>query len=194
MILKVALLQILPGNGLTEQFHIGEEALRRAKDAGADLALFPEMWSTGYEIPPDEDVLGRMAVSADGNFIKKFGWLAKNLEMAIGITFLEKHSPRPKNSIALYDRHGERKLLYSKVHTCEFGDERLLSAGDDFYALLPLLWPLPASPAPSFRYKPAAAFPCPCLPGMPGIVRSLRVPLPYRLKRPPGGRLLPGNP
>ena len=94
MILKVALLQILPGNGLTEQFHIGEEALRRAKDAGADLALFPEMWSTGYEIPPDEDVLGRMAVSADGNFIKKFGWLAKNLEMAIGITFLEKHSPR----------------------------------------------------------------------------------------------------
>lgn len=133
MILKVALLQILPGNGLTEQFHIGEEALRRAKDAGADLALFPEMWSTGYEIPPDEDVLGRMAVSADGNFIKKFGRLAKNLEMAIGITFLEKHSPRPKNSIALYDRHGERKLLYSKVHTCEFGDERLLSAGDDFY-------------------------------------------------------------
>lgn len=133
MILKVALLQILPGNGLTEQFHIGEEALRRAKDAGADLALFPEMWSTGYEIPPDEDVLGRMAVSADGNFIKKFGRLAKNLDMAVGITFLEKHSPRPKNSIALYDRHGERKLLYSKVHTCEFGDERLLSAGDDFY-------------------------------------------------------------
>lgn len=124
---------MLPGKGLAKQYNIGESACRKAKEAGADIALFPEMWSSGYEIPQDEDVLGRVAVSADGFYMKKFGWLAKELDMAIGITFLEKHSPRPRNSFALYDRHGERKLLYAKVHTCAFGDEKLLSAGEDFY-------------------------------------------------------------
>ncbi|MEZ3434154.1 MAG: carbon-nitrogen hydrolase family protein [Lachnospiraceae bacterium] len=133
MKLKVALLQILPGKGLSEQYNIGEKALRKAREAGADIALFPEMWTSGYEIPEDGDVLGRVAVSADGYYLKKFGWLAKELNMAIGITFLEKYSPDPRNSVALYDRHGERRLLYAKVHTCEFGEERALSPGEDFY-------------------------------------------------------------
>lgn len=124
---------MLPDKGLSKQYNIGEMALRKAKEAGADIALFPEMWTSGYEIPEDGDVLGRVAVSADGYYLKKFGWLAKELDMAIGITFLEKYSPGPRNSIALYDRHGERKLLYAKVHTCEFGDERMLTAGEDFY-------------------------------------------------------------
>lgn len=133
MKLKVALLQMLPGKGLSEQYNIGESALRKAKEAGADLALFPEMWSSGYEIPEDGEVLGRVSVSADGYYLKKFGWLAKELDMAVGITFLEKYSSGPRNSITLYDRHGERKLLYAKVHTCDFGDERMLTAGEDFY-------------------------------------------------------------
>lgn len=133
MKLKVALLQLLPGKGLSEQYNIGESACRKAKESGADLVLFPEMWSSGYEIPADGDVLGRVAVSADGYYLKKFGWLAKELNLAIGITFLERCNAGLRNSIALYDRHGERKILYAKVHTCEFGDERILCAGEDFY-------------------------------------------------------------
>lgn len=129
----MALFQILPGEGLTEQFNIGEEALRKAKEAGADIALFPEMWSCGYEIVQDSDVMRRMAVSAEGYYLKKFGRLAKELDMAVGITFLEKASSNLRNSIALYDRHGERRLLYAKVHTCDFGDESVLSPGEDFY-------------------------------------------------------------
>ena len=46
--LKLALLQLFAGDSLNEQLEKGKEACRRAKEMGADLALFPEMWSNGY--------------------------------------------------------------------------------------------------------------------------------------------------
>jgi predicted amidohydrolase len=53
--------------------------------------------------------------------------------MAIGITFLEKRDPQPRNTLCLFDRFGRKILTYAKVHTCDFGDERGLTAGEDFY-------------------------------------------------------------
>lgn len=53
MILKIALLQLFPGNTLEEQFQKGKFACEKAKALGADIALFPEMWSDGYSIPQD---------------------------------------------------------------------------------------------------------------------------------------------
>ena len=50
------------------------------------------------------------------------------------ITFLEKTEKRPRNAVSLYDRHGRRLYTYSKVHTCDFGDECRLDAGEDFFA------------------------------------------------------------
>lgn len=46
-LLNIALLQILPQNTLEENLQKGLEACRQAQKAGADIALFPEMWSTG---------------------------------------------------------------------------------------------------------------------------------------------------
>lgn len=133
MILRVALLQIMPETGLERQYEIGKAACIEAKKMGADIALFPEMWSDGYEIPQDVDELNNLAVDSDSDFVRDFGHLAAELDMAIGITFLEKYIPSPRNSIVLFDRHGERKLCYAKVHTCDFGDEKVLTAGEDFY-------------------------------------------------------------
>lgn len=128
MKLKIALLQILPEGDLLES---GKAACRKAAAMGADIALFPEMWSCGYEFT--EGTVSLLAIDADGEFVSAFGELAKELDMAIAVTFLEKHSPRPRNSVALFDRHGGRQFVYAKVHTCDFGDERLLSHGDEFF-------------------------------------------------------------
>lgn len=133
MVLKIALLQLLPGNGLEEQFQIGKAACEKAKSMDADIALFPEMWSDGYAIPQDEKVIGESAISSDSDFIQGFSNLAAELQMAVGITFLEKHNPKPLNSVMLFDRNGKQRLHYSKVHTCDFDEERMLSSGDDFY-------------------------------------------------------------
>lgn len=62
-----------------------------------------------------------------------FSDLAKELQMAIGITFLEKYEPLPRNSICLFDRFGKELYTYAKVHTCSFGNEKALMPGNDFY-------------------------------------------------------------
>lgn len=137
--LKIALLQLAPAGTADENLKKGIDACRKAKEMGADIALFPEMWSCGYTIPEDVEALQALAVPADGEFVRIFGALAKSLSMAIAVTILEKHCAAdgtllpPRNTVILFDRFGERKLTYAKVHTCDFGDEARLSAGDDFH-------------------------------------------------------------
>ena len=123
----------MPGNSLVENMHIGIAACRKAKNMGADIALFPEMWSIGYEIPETVNELQSKTVSKNDTFIRSFSDLAKELQMAIGITFLEKYEPLPRNSICLFDRFGKELYTYAKVHICSFGYEKDLMPGNDFY-------------------------------------------------------------
>lgn len=132
--MKIALLQISPLGDTQKNLEKGVEACRQAKELGADIALFPEMWSNGYDIynRPFEQWQND-AVDAYGDFVCAFEGLARELDMAIGITFLEKTSHAPRNSLTLFDRHGKRLFTYAKVHTCDFGAERDLTAGDEFF-------------------------------------------------------------
>jgi len=131
--LKIALLQILPTGTTSGNLKKGIEFCRKAKESGADIALFPEMWSTGYHIPEDPDLLKSLSINEKGGFIRTFGKLARELNMAIAITFLEEYDPLPRNTICLFDRFGECVYSYAKIHTCDFGDECRLSPGDDFH-------------------------------------------------------------
>ena len=132
MKLKIALLQLIPGKGMEEQLEKGISACREAKGKGADVALFPEMWSSGYYFPDTQDKLDGLAIASDDDFILRFRDIAAELRMAVGITFLEKTDGKPLNSIVFFDRNGKKVLHYSKVHTYEYGDEKMLSAGIDF--------------------------------------------------------------
>ena len=133
-LLKIALLQISPGDTLEENLKKGIKACREAKEKGADIALFPEMWSNGYRIygRPIEDWSAE-AIPADGAFVSAFGCLAGELRMSIGITLLERFGDHPRNTLVLFDRFGERKLTCAKVHTCDFDAERYLTPGEDFH-------------------------------------------------------------
>lgn len=133
MKVRIALLQLMPEKDLQGQLRKGKNACRKARKMGADIALFPEMWSDGYDLPQDAEELDALALNENSKFISAFGALACQLQMAIGITFLEKHDPKPLNSIILFDRRGSMRLHYSKVHTCDFDLEKALSPGDDFH-------------------------------------------------------------
>lgn len=133
-LLKIALLQLTPCDTLGENLEKGMKGCKRAKEMGADIALFPEMWSNGYRIygrPVDEWMAE--AIPADGEFVNAFGSLARELDMAIAVTLLEKWENHPRNSVVLFDWHGKRKFVYAKVHTCDFDVERNLAPGDEFY-------------------------------------------------------------
>ncbi|RNF78721.1 carbon-nitrogen hydrolase family protein [Streptomyces botrytidirepellens] len=158
--LTVALLQLAPpGRGLRANLATGEAACRRAKAIGADVALFPEMWSNGYRatvadeatgdryrhprlwdgappappLPAPEAVWGDEAITRDGPFVTHFRELAAELDMAIALTYLERWDGPPRNTVSLIDRHGRLALTYAKVHTCAFDlPEAVLTPGHGF--------------------------------------------------------------
>ena len=133
-LLKIALLQIAPCGALDGNLEKGLDSCKQAKEMGADIALFPEMWSNGYDIYHQPlDCVKSAAISANGDFVHSFGNAAKELQMAIGITFLERYGDGIRNSLVLFDRFGVKQLTYAKVHTCDFDVERHLTPGEDFY-------------------------------------------------------------
>ncbi|MEE1929520.1 carbon-nitrogen hydrolase family protein [Streptomyces sp. TRM 70351] len=157
--LTVALLQLDPVAGYRWQDALaaGEEACRAARRAGADVALFPEMWSNGYgsAVPPELDgaavyrhpqrwgepapepdaVWCGEAVGADSPYVRRFGELAAELRMAVAVTYLEAWDGPPRNTVTLFDRNGTRVLTQAKVHTCAFGyPEAVLTPGSSFAA------------------------------------------------------------
>jgi len=161
--LTIALLQMIAAEDVEAARIKGEAFCRRARDMGADIALFPEMWSIGYRFyvpwdqltPADEvwrapelwtpedaarpfpqEVVARwqtQAIGQDDPFILHFRRLARELRMAIAITYLERWAGAPRNTVSLIDRHGEIVLTYAKVHTCVFSVECALTPGDDFH-------------------------------------------------------------
>lgn len=136
--LHIALLQLAShGADLAANLEKGEAFCRRAAAQGADIALFPEMWSIGYtffnpETPGDQERWNALAVGSDDPFVTHFRALARELGIAIALTYLERWPGRPRNTVSVIDRRGEILLTYAKVHTCEFDVERHCTPGDGF--------------------------------------------------------------
>ena len=164
MQLIVALLQMTAcGNDQEANLAKGEAFCRKAHDIGADIALFPEMWNIGYTsyVAEEQDTCNvwrapelwsdgntpayeklqrereqwqAQAIGVDSHFVTHFQALARELSMAIALTYLERWPAAPRNTVSLIDRHGEIVLTYAKVHTCDFGSmEAACTPGDDFY-------------------------------------------------------------
>lgn len=136
-LIRVALLQMAAGGSDQDANEAkGAEYCRRASEMGADIALFPEMWNIGHTpCPPDEEGRNRwqaQAIGPDDGFIAHFKELAKELRMAIALTYLERWDGAPRNSVSIIDRHGEILMTYAKVHTCDFSMEAACTPGDDF--------------------------------------------------------------
>jgi N-carbamoylputrescine amidase len=133
--LRIALLQLV-GCGYDRDASLsrGEAACRAAADAGADLALFPELWSTGYAFIDGDLARWRaQAITRDDPWVRAFSGLAAELRMAIAVTYLERSPDGPRNTVTLFDAAGREALTYSKVHTCSFDlPEQALAPGAEF--------------------------------------------------------------
>jgi predicted amidohydrolase len=140
MLLRVALLQMDPdGNNQKNNMDKAERFCRQAAALGADIALMPEMWNIGYtrfdaRKEGAREQFWQQAVSRDHESIQRFATLAKELDMAIAVTYEQAWDPMPRNAVTLFDRFGEEVLTYAKVHTSDFKPlETSMTPGDDFY-------------------------------------------------------------
>lgn len=137
--LHIALLQMMH-NQSDQQKNLekGEQYCRWAKERDADIALFPEMWNIGYQAyfgndKADQKRWQAQAVPTDGEWVGHFRKLAKELDMAIALAYLQEWPGMPRNALSLIDRHGEIVLTYAKVHTCDFANfECSTTPGDSF--------------------------------------------------------------
>ena len=125
MTFSVALLQILPdGNNQSRNLERGIEYCSKAKRLGADLALFPELWNIGFAPCPDEEEGRRnweeSAIDRQSVFFQGFVRAARDYKINVALTYLEKHTPKPRNSVSMIDRQGNVVLSYSKVFLCDF--------------------------------------------------------------------------
>jgi predicted amidohydrolase len=140
-VLKIALLQMSSyGTDQGANFVKGEAFCRQAALMGADVALFPEMWNIGYtpfelDQPGAFEQWAAQAIGPRDAFVVHFKALARELEMAIALTYLERWDGLPRNTVSLIDRRGEVVLTYAKVHTCDFAPEidGACTPGEDFY-------------------------------------------------------------
>lgn len=157
--LTVALLQMAGSPNQALNTDKAESYCIEASALGADVALFPEMWNNGYAASfkrhSDGDLLRHPdlwtepgepsmsdeerrrfhaeAVNRDGPYVRHFRSLARRLEMAIAVTYLEDWPGAPRNSVSLIDRRGDMALTYAKVHTCAFDEpEASCTPGEDF--------------------------------------------------------------
>lgn len=113
------------------------EYCRQAKTLGADLALFPEMWSTAYARPKnfsEKEIADwrSHALSENGEYLTSLRQTAKELKMGIAATCMAEGNPVPQNTAYLIGPDGTVLLKYSKVHTCDFDMEGYLKPGDGF--------------------------------------------------------------
>ena len=138
---KVALLQMSPDKAnVSSNLAKAERFCRQAAEQGADLALMPEMWSIGYTDyrhlePGSREAFYSKALRTDSPPIQKFSALAKELNMAIGLTYMQAFAPAPRNVITIFGRCGRELFTYAKIHTCDFrAMERALTPGDMFCA------------------------------------------------------------
>jgi predicted amidohydrolase len=137
---RVALLQMVPqGADVDANLAKAEEFCRKAAEKRADIALMPEMWSTGFTPPDgrDEAVLADYAAKAlatTSEPIQRFAALARALDMAIGLTYLQAHAKGPRNVLTLFDRHGMEIFTYAKIHTSDFNEfEAATTPGEEFF-------------------------------------------------------------
>ena len=127
MIFKVAVLQMRSENRAYEDnIKVIIRNMTEAKKNNADILLLPECFITGYDLTINNDAAiseGDLAALCDK---------AKELGIGLVATALTKGKKSPQNSAFVIGKHGEKLMKYSKVHTCDFADERVLESGTEF--------------------------------------------------------------
>lgn len=99
--------------------------VKEAKSAGAEVVVFPEMYSHGYASFDGQDSVAverwrKSAQSPDGAFVNQFREAARSHEIHVVATLLEAADPKPFNSALLIAPSGRTLLHHRKVYICDF--------------------------------------------------------------------------
>lgn len=129
MIFKVAILQMR--SAVRDKAGNTKTIISKMEEAakeGADILLIPECFLTGYVMPIENSE----ALADDDESIIEISKAAKELGVGVVVTTFTKGQNKPQNSAFVIDKNGDILMKYSKVHTCDFADEKCLESGNEF--------------------------------------------------------------
>ena len=129
MIFKTAILQ-----ARSDKENISKNAdriistMKEASMNNADILLLPECFLTGYVLPMTYE----KSISENDELVQKICESAKKYHIGVVLTAFTKGEKKPQNTAFVISRDGEILMRYSKVHTCDFADEKGIEAGKEF--------------------------------------------------------------
>ena len=105
------------------------EWTREAAQRGSALALFPELWFSGYNL---ENWPKYAAPLGEGIFAR-LSALAREHHIALGGSMLEAKDGHAYNTFSFFDAEGECRAVYRKLHLFgPMGEDKWLKPGDGF--------------------------------------------------------------
>ncbi len=127
------LAQIKPKLGcIKDNLTLIEERIQSAKEAGADLVMFPELALTGYFL---KDLVPEVALRLDAPEITRLKELSRDISIAIG--FVEVTDDYRFFNSAVYLEDGAVRHLHRKVYLPTYGlfdEQRYMARGERFRA------------------------------------------------------------
>jgi predicted amidohydrolase len=110
--------------------------VEQARAAHADIALLPELWFNGYDL---QRAAERAAPLGEGGFAHMAA-LAKEHNLYLGGSTLERHAGGVSNTAALYNPRGELLGSYRKIHLFRLMQEPQYLYPGDRAVLCPTPW------------------------------------------------------
>ncbi len=90
--------------------------------------MLPECFVTGYDLPMSYE----KSIADDDLRIAKICENAKKYKVGVVLTAFTKGNKQPQNSAFVINKSGNILMKYSKVHTCDFADEKNVESGKEF--------------------------------------------------------------
>ena len=126
---RVAILQKRAINGeIDTNVQMVIDTLEEAAANDADMLLLPECFLTGYDLPMTYE----RSISDDDARIAQVCDAAKEYQIGVILTSFTRGKSSPQNSAFVIDKNGQILMKYSKVHTCDFADEKTVEPGTEF--------------------------------------------------------------
>lgn len=116
-IIKVAAVQSKISTHLNENVEKMTHYVREAANMGANVVLLPELFEGPYFCREEKDEFFDWAMPFNNHpTIRHFQKVAKELNVAIPVSFFEKDGPHYYNSLAMVNEKGDVLGLYRKSH------------------------------------------------------------------------------
>ena len=133
--LRVALAQVAPRLGaLDANLGMHHDRLREARDAGADLVVFPELGLTGYQL---QDLAAEVAMRLDDRRLATLAGETRGLSAIV--SFVEESGDHRLFIAAALIEDGEIRHVHRKLFLPTYGlfDERRFFAPGDLLRAVP---------------------------------------------------------